>query len=349
MRIVHLLRHNHNCSLDTNTIVTKLGRHIGVMMVRSVIPHIAGIVVGYWRNGCSYRNIAREVDLHSNTVYGIIKRFRERGNFVSGRCTRRSRKTNDRDDRVLYRLYRENWRSSVHRLRRAWQPDVNFAVSRQTVNRRQVARAYRAMRMVKVPRLTVRAKLVRRHWAQTHISRSLGQWQHVIFCDESRFMLFRIDNRIRVRRLVIEAMNEDCTHGNMSHGGGSVYVWGGILVRSGSDVTGTVYGGVQEEHLVIHGRAWYRNNWLLADENARPHRACVVDAYLHEQGVIHVDWAPYCPDMNSIELIWDEIGRGLEELDPQAVNLSCSPKFMATDPSWESRPWIVACHAESVL
>ena len=34
-------------------------------MVRPVIPHIAGIVVGYWRNGCSYRNIAREVGLHS--------------------------------------------------------------------------------------------------------------------------------------------------------------------------------------------------------------------------------------------------------------------------------------------
>ena len=90
-------------------------------------------------------------------------------------------------------------------------------------------------------------------------------------------------------------------------------------MRSGSDVTGTVYRRVLEEHLAIHGRACYRNNWLLTDENARPHRVCVVD--LHEQDVIHVDWAPYCPDMNSIELIWDEIGRGLEELDPQAVNL----------------------------
>ena len=104
LRIVHLLRHNHNCSVDTNTTVTKLGRHIGVMMVRSVIPHIARIVVGYWRNGCSYRNIAREVGLHSNTVYGIIKGFRERGNlFVEGVL----------DDlvklmTVMYRLYREN-------------------------------------------------------------------------------------------------------------------------------------------------------------------------------------------------------------------------------------------------
>ena len=126
---------------------------------------------------------------------------------------------------MLYRLAMENRRFSVQRLRRAWQPNVNFAVSCQMVNRRLVARAYRAKRMVKVPRLTVRTKLVRRHWAQKHINRPLCQWQNVIFCDESRFMLFRIDNRIRVRRLVVEAMKEDCTHGNVAHGGGSVHVW----------------------------------------------------------------------------------------------------------------------------
>ena len=94
-----------------------------------------------------------------------------------------------------------------------------------------------------------------------------------------------------------------------------------LLVRSGSDATGAVYRRVLEEHLVPHGRAWCRNNWLLADDNVRPHRACVADAYLHEQDIVHMDWAPYRPDMNSIEHIWDEIGRGLEELDPQSVNL----------------------------
>ena len=94
-----------------------------------------------------------------------------------------------------------------------------------------------------------------------------------------------------------------------------------LLVRSGPDVTAAVYRRVLEEHLVSHGRAWYRSKWLLADDNARPHRACVVDAYLHEQDIIRMDWAPYRPDRNSIEHIWDEIGRGLEELDPQSVNL----------------------------
>ena len=79
--------------------MTKLGRHIGVIMVRPLTPRIAGMVVGYWWNGCAYRNIAREVGLHRNTVHGIIKRFRERGNFVRGRPTGRPRTTNDRDDK----------------------------------------------------------------------------------------------------------------------------------------------------------------------------------------------------------------------------------------------------------
>ena len=94
-----------------------------------------------------------------------------------------------------------------------------------------------------------------------------------------------------------------------------------LPVRSGSDVTGAVYRRVLEDHLVPHGRTWYRNNWLLADDNARPHRDCVVDAYIHEQDIIRMDWAPYSLDMNYIEYIWDEIGRGLEDLDSQAVNL----------------------------
>ena len=65
-----------------------------------------------------------------------------------------------------------------------------------------------------------------------------------------------------------------------------------------------------------------------------------MDAYLHEQDINRMDWAPYRPYMNSIEHIWDEIGRGLEELDPQSVNLrqhgSCCPKSTATDPAGKS-------------
>ena len=119
-------------------------------------------------------------------------------------------------------------------------------------------------------------------------------------------------------------MNEDCTNGNVAHGGGSVHVWGVISHMGKTSLC--VLDQMSLEPFIAEfwrttGRTWYRNNWLLADDNARPHRDCVVDAYLHKQDIIRMDWAPYRPDMNSIEHIWDEIGRGLEELDPQSVNL----------------------------
>ena len=67
-------------------------------------------------------------------------------------------------------------------------------------------------------------------------------------------MLFRIDNRIRVRRQVVEAMNEECTHDNVAQRGGSVHVWGSIshngktsLCVLDHNVTGAVYRRVLEE------------------------------------------------------------------------------------------------------
>ena len=69
-------------------------------------------------------------------------------------------------------------------------------------------------------------------------------------------------------------MNEDCTQSNVAHGGGSVHVCGGISHMGNpsvldQNVTGAVYRRVLEEHLASHGRAWYRNHWILPDDNTR--------------------------------------------------------------------------------
>ena len=127
---------------------------------------------------------------------------------------------------------------------------------------------------------------------------------------------------------VVEAINEDYTHGNVAHGGGYVHLWGGISYMGKTSLC--VLDQMSLEpfiaefwrntwfHMAGHGIATI-GYWLMIMPD--PHRACVVDAYLHEQDIIRMDGAPYRPDMNSIEHIWDEIGRGLEELDSQSVNL----------------------------
>ena len=74
-------------------------------------------------------------------------------------------------------------------------------------------------------------------------------------------------------------MHEDCTNGNVAHGGGSVHVWSGISHMGKTSLC-------------------VLDKMSLADDSARHHPDCVVDAYLQEQDIMHMDWAPYRPDMN---------------------------------------------------
>jgi transposase len=50
------------------------------------------------------------------------------------------------------------------------------------------------------------------------------------------------------------------------------------------------------------------------DDNARPHRSRA--AYLHSEAVTSVTWPAMNPDLNTIEHIWDMLGRRIRARDP---------------------------------
>jgi transposase len=45
------------------------------------------------------------------------------------------------------------------------------------------------------------------------------------------------------------------------------------------------------------------------DDNARPHRARIVQHVLQQEAVQTIPWPAMSPDMNPIEHVWDFIGR----------------------------------------
>ena len=133
-----------------------------------------------------------------------------------------------------------NEKMPASRLCRLWRIHHGVNVSRQTVNRRLLQRGYRARRMTKCPRLTVRHRVARLQWARRHRRWQLGHWRHVIFTDESRYILDRQDGRQRVRRLRGENLRDDCVRETNQWGGGSVMVWAGITLwrKNAIDCTG---------------------------------------------------------------------------------------------------------------
>ncbi|UYV64918.1 hypothetical protein LAZ67_3002431 [Cordylochernes scorpioides] len=48
------------------------------------------------------------------------------------------------------------------------------------------------------------------------------------------------------------------------------------------------------------------------DDNARPHRALMVDKYLESEGIQKMDWPARSQDLNLIEHVWHALGSRIE-------------------------------------
>ena len=181
-----------------------------------------------------------------------------------------------------------------------------------TVNNRRLSRGYRTYRPTTKPLLTANHRRLRLEWAQRWRNLTVAHWQHVIFGDESRFQLYPVDGRLRVRRLPGERFRPGCQAHRVQAGGGSVHVWGAFhnnakspLMLPDGYLTGVLYRGILQNTLVQFARHYFGDNYRYQDDNATPHRARVVLDFLQQGNVTKMEQPPRSPDCNPIEHLWD--------------------------------------------
>ncbi|GFW44318.1 transposable element Tcb1 transposase [Trichonephila clavipes] len=121
-------------------------------------------------------------------------------------------------------------------------------------------------------------------------------------------------------QLIIDSMN---TIERYRYGGAKWLVWGGIILGSRTDLhvqsvtmTGHIYRDVILEQYVRLFRGAMGAEFLFMDDNARPHRANIVDEYLQSENITCMDWPAYSPDLNLIEHVWDMLGRRIAARQP---------------------------------
>ncbi|GFV38437.1 transposable element Tcb1 transposase [Trichonephila clavipes] len=187
--------------------------------------------------------------------------------------------------------------SVISRLWQRFQDDATGAtVSRQTVYRRLGHIGLYARRPVRCIPLTATHCRLRLTWSREHALWTPQQWSCVMFSDESRFSLQSGSRRTLIWRAPGTRYHQENTIERHRYGGAGWLVWGGIILGSKTDlhvqsvsVTGHIYRDVILEQHVHLFRGAMGAEFLFMDDNARPHRANIVDECLQSEDITRMD------------------------------------------------------------
>ncbi|GFW78287.1 transposable element Tcb2 transposase [Trichonephila clavipes] len=91
--------------------------------------------------------------------------------------------------------------------------------------------------------------------------------------------------------------------------------------------------------IVVPYAAAIGNDFILMDDNSRPHRANLVEDSFFEEGIVRMEWPACSPDMNPIEHVWDALGRRVAGRQPPPQTLQELERALLEE--WDRIPQLV--------
>ncbi|GFW04426.1 transposable element Tcb1 transposase [Trichonephila clavipes] len=189
-----------------------------------------------------------------------------------------------------------NRRSTASDLSRQLSSATGMTVSRQTVYRRLGHIGLYARRPVRCVPLTATHCRLRLTCSREHALWTPQEWSCVMFSDGSRFSLQSDSRRTLIWRAPGTRYHQENTIERQRYGGTGWLVWGGIILSSRTDLhvqsvtmTGHIYRDVILEQHVRLFRDAMDAEFLFMDDNARPHRANIVDEYLQSEDITRMN------------------------------------------------------------
>ncbi|GFX30122.1 transposable element Tcb1 transposase [Trichonephila clavipes] len=278
--------------------------------------------------------VSEDLGIAQSVISRLWQRLQDDVNVSRCYSTGHSRVTTQNEDgkKNLAVTAKRNRQSTASDLSRQLSSANGKTVSRQTVHRRLGHIGLYVRRPVRCVPLNATHFRLRLTWSSEHALWTPQQWSCVMFSDESRFSLQSDSRRALICRVPGTRYHQENTTERHRYGGAGWLVWGGVILGSRTDLhvqsvttTGHIYrDGILEEQHVRLFRGAMGAEFLFMDDNARPHRANIVDECLQSEDITRMDWPAYSPDLNPIEDVWDMLGRRIAARQPSPT---CLPEL----------------------
>lgn len=118
----------------------------------------------------------------------------------------------------------------------------------------------------------------------------MSDWIPIMFTDKSRFALQPENKCVRVWR-------EKGTRNRLEN-----------ITKHRAFCDGSI---VEQDFIGIFYAAAVGPLLILMDDNVHPHRDAIVDGFLDNEGIVHMEWRVYLPDLIRIEYLRDAPGHAV--------------------------------------
>lgn len=297
--------------------------------------NIIQLVYFNYAKGKTAKEIAKIFNLKLRTVYNIINRAEKEGRLELKTTTGRPKKLSGREERKIIKTIDENPFASLRSIAFDLQKDCRVDVSHETIRKTLIDHKYSSKTARKKPLLSVQNISKRLTFAVKHDSLPTEYWNDVIFCDETKIMLYTHDGPNKVWRKPLTALQNKNIIPTVKFGKLSVMVWGCISCRGVGEIkiipeimTKEVYLDILKNQLKtsVHKFGFVdpenpqKLKYKLYQDNDPKHKSYLCRTWLLYNCSKAIDAPPQSPDLNPIENLWAYLKKKVSKRGPKNKN-----------------------------